>query len=1664
MRTGARRTGNHERPPSALGKSGRGTYRSGGPAVADLGVGPSRATRRRRAAGEGRFVLGPENMRWPAGPDRSCVARSAPDGAERSLWSAFLEAADRAGDEASAIVASGEVWTYAQLRSAAHAVATDVRARGGGPGVCIGIELDRGAPAIAAQLGVMAAGACAVPLDPVTPEPSRRLRRERFGVVRTLRDDDVARAIGAGPGDAETLPIVDPGAAALLLETSGSTGTPHGVRIPHRAIVRLGPGNGFLDGGPGTRFLHAAPPSFDASILEIWFPLTTGGTVVAIPPGPVDLRGIERTIAEHSVSHAWLTAALFHAAIDTSPGLFDPLQVVLSGGDVVSPGHVSRLLDRRPELRILNGYGPTENTTFTTVHAVEVGDAGQRTALEAGDPIPIGTPIAGTELRLVDAQDSIVPVGEIGEVVVGGVGLALGYADDPDRTADRFRPLPGEPAPAYRTGDLGRLDADGVLHFVGRRDDQVKIRGVRVEPAAVEAILSGLPGVQAAAVAVGSPDGGLGRTLHGFVVPAEGSAGRAVAGDPEALLADLRAKHPEAMVPATLAIRCSIPVTERGKVDRRALGRLMGEGVAVAAPVPDPEVEAIEERLAVAVALAVVLMRVWHPLDDTAEAWIGAREQRVMLASEVVDDATGDELLQLVRRQLNDLGIDEHAASARTVGLVDPAGARATIHLGEAGDVRLRLTPGTSEDAIDWRVAHAYRIATFLGLDVTSGPATPDAGANADGAIASHPVRDWAVVGSDELERVAAWNRTDWTHDWPLTLADLVDAGLEDAPARVVLRSDLGDLTARQLREWRDATVASLRSAGVGPGDRVGIVDDRTPDAIVGSLALFAIGAVCVPIDPAAPPDRRRVMLDAVDVRVVLAGNAHDPRAATFAALDLRRRVMPVAATAAAAPAEDDDDRDLTAVAAHARPSPGDVALILFTSGSTGPPKAVPVRHESLVNRLAWMARRTKAGHEDVIVQKNRLVWDVSWWEVLLPMVTGATCLLLDGTIASDPRRLAETVRREGATMMHLVPSIMPSFARAVQCGGRGRLRVVIASGESLDPSVARTHLEQVGGELWNFYGPTEAAIDVTAWRCSRGARRVPIGVPVENVRIRIVGADGRPCVIGAVGQIELEGVQVSSGYLESSHSIRTEVPAEPHSRDPFEAIEDRPGEWRYRTGDLGAWCDDGAIRFAGRRDGQLKLHGFRLESGEIEATMVSFDGIAEAAITKLGDGMEASLAAACVLEPGAPSIGEIDPELRTFLRARLDGPAVPSRFVAIEAMPRLASGKIDRRRLASLLSDSIAGSDDAGPRSEAGASVGASDEADGVADAETLVAEVWAQILGRGPTGPSDDFRLAGGDSLSLMRLLFELERRLGFDVPAARVFEVATWERIVEVVEGVRRRATDARIGTASGLRDDIEIERRIGSLVRLSTGPTPFVVVPHVGGAVGFLSAFARRVDRQLAVHGIRPVGTFGGERTIDDVPRMIDAWAELVRRRGWSRVIVCGFSSGGILAVELGRRLRAAGLEVPPCLIVDAAPTYVRTNTQLSYRVRRRVVRGVPLSWRGLNRFGATPTFIVDPAPGTDQRRVVDATVAALDRHRPVRGPDDAIVVTRSRAPIDLQARSWARLLGGRLVGHVTTSRTHDGIWDEPHVGVVADAALELARRFDEPDRGEDSSRA
>ncbi|HMG04465.1 MAG TPA: non-ribosomal peptide synthetase [Chthoniobacterales bacterium] len=495
---------------------------------------------------------------------------------QRNVAELFEDEARRR-PEAVALIFAEEQVAYAELNRRANRLAHYLRKRGVGPDTPVGLCLERSVEMIVALLGILKAGGAYVALDPTYRAERLALMLKNAEVPLLLTQERLRDRLPDYQGtlvylereqselDLESEENPGSGAGldhlAYISYTSGSTGVPKGVAIPHRGVVRLVKAGGFAAMSVQETFLQMAPVGFDASTFEIWGALLNGARLAVMPPQTPSLEELGLALRQNSVTTLWLTAGLFHLMVDERLDDLRGLRQLLAGGDVLSPAHVRRAVEALPDCKIINGYGPTENTTFTCCHLIDESDADGCTS------VPLGRPIGNTTVFIVDEKMTPVPVGVTGELYIGGDGLARGYWREPELTAVSFiiNPFPHTPgARLYKSGDLARWRADGVVEFVGRADEQVKVSGYRIELGEIETALRQHEAVRD--VAVTAREGRGGKEFVAYVIPA-------ATGTPSAidLRAFLRRTLPDAAIPIEYVALSAFPLTSNGKVDRRAL-------------------------------------------------------------------------------------------------------------------------------------------------------------------------------------------------------------------------------------------------------------------------------------------------------------------------------------------------------------------------------------------------------------------------------------------------------------------------------------------------------------------------------------------------------------------------------------------------------------------------------------------------------------------------------------------------------------------------------------------------------------------------------------------------------------------------------------------------------------------------------------------------------------------------------------------------------------------------------------------------------------------------------------------------------------------------------------------------------------------------------------
>ncbi|MFC5184123.1 non-ribosomal peptide synthetase [Actinomadura harenae] len=674
-------------------------------------------------------------------------------------------------------------------------------------------------------------------------------------------------------------------------------------------------------------------------------------------------------------------------------------------------------------------------------------------------------------------------------------------------------------------------------------------------------------------------------------------------------------------------------------------------------------------------------------------------------------------------------------------------------------------------DGVPAGLGGAIQYATDL-FDEATAADLADRLARVLGQVAADP-----GVRVGELEILSPEQRRTLLVDWndtgtPLpeeTLVDAFDRRVAAAPGDLAVLDEDTGLTYAELDAHANRLARELIARGTGPESVVAVLLERSvllPGVLLG---VMKSGAAYLPIDPEYPADRVRDLLsDAAPQAVVCARNTehllsrdHPALHASVPEPDVSVLVLDDPATAAALagrPAAPVTDAD------RARPlRPAHPAYLMYTSGSTGRPKGTVLTHRAVLNKLATQRDDYGITREDTALHKTSVGFDVSVWELFLPLTSGAATVIARPGGQRDPRHLAELIERTGVTIAEFVPSLLAAFLREDGAAGRARgLRHVLSGGEALSAGLVAEFHDLLDAPLHNCYGPTEAAIGVTGRPCPPGAGPgpVPIGRPVHNTRVYVLDEFLRPLPPGSVGELYVSGAQLARGY-----AGRAALTAERFVACPFGTF----GERMYRTGDLARWTRDGELVHAGRADEQVKLRGIRIEPGEVEAVLADHPSVGRAVVVVREDRPGIRRLVGYVTGPDA------DPaELRAHAASRLPDALVPAAVVVLGELPALPNGKLDRRALPA-----------------PGPSAGTAGGRPPATPAEATLCGLFADLLGLAEVGADDSFFTLGGDSIMSM-LLVSRARRAGIEISARQVFEAKTPAGLARVAGTARPAAT--------------------------------------------------------------------------------------------------------------------------------------------------------------------------------------------------------------------------------------------------------------------------------
>ena len=666
-----------------------------------------------------------------------------------------------------------------------------------------------------------------------------------------------------------------------------------------------------------------------------------------------------------------------------------------------------------------------------------------------------------------------------------------------------------------------------------------------------------------------------------------------------------------------------------------------------------------------------------------------------------------------------------------------------------------------------------------------------------------------------------------------------------------------------------------LRRHGVQPGARVGVCLDRSASLVVALLGILKAGAAYLPLDPIYPADRIAYVLADAEASLLLT----------------QQSLLPVLGTVPSPVICLDRDREQIAREATTPPAhsvgPEELAYVIYTSGSTGKPKGVQIEHRALTNFLLSMQQEPGMRAHDRLMAVTTLAFDIAALELFLPLISGACVILVPGSTAADGHALLQLLEQQAVTMMQATPA---TWRLLLEAGWAGRPTLtILCGGEPLPQELAQQLLPRCAA-LWNMYGPTETTIWSTCGRI-RHAEAISIGRPIANTQLYILDEQQQPVPVGVPGELYIGGAGVARGYVK-----RPELTAERFIAHPWQ-----PGARLYRTGDLARYRPDGTVDCLGRLDHQVKLRGYRIELGEIEYVLGSHPAVKQCVVMAREDRPgDKRLVAYCELHKEQ---GLTTAEMRSFLKKELPDYMVPTAFVIMDSYPLTPNGKIDRRALP--------------PPSEGVSADGHREFVPPHDLLEQALANTWSKVLDKKQVGLEDDFFDSGGNSLTAMSMLLEVQKLTGKMLPLATLFQASTIKALAAIL---REQGW-----TPSW-----------SCLVPIRPGGSrkPLFMIHAAEGNVLLYRLLAKYLAPDWPVYGLQAQGLSGSDDHLTTVQTMASRYVkEMLEVQADGPFFLGGYCLGGSIALEVAQQLRRLGHEVSAVFLLDTYNASLVTRAEL-----------------------------------------------------------------------------------------------------------------------------------
>lgn len=715
------------------------------------------------------------------------------------------------------------------------------------------------------------------------------------------------------------------------------------------------------------------------------------------------------------------------------------------------------------------------------------------------------------------------------------------------------------------------------------------------------------------------------------------------------------------------------------------------------------------------------------------------------------------------------------------------------------------------------------------------------------------------------------------------TIHEMIEEVAAEHPQKAALRHNGRTMTFGEVRLHTRQLAALLRKYPIAKGDVVAVGMYRSPEMVTILLAILGAGGAYLPIDPSLPAERKSYMLADSNTKLLITTRQYRDQYDAQQPVLLLEEVWPLLPGY--------PDEPLTAG------SGSDLAYILYTSGSTGLPKAVQIEHHSLINVICSVRQTPGFAANDCLLGVTVFSFDISGIDIYLPLLSGATFIITSVETARDGSLLLDMIRAVKPTFMQATPA---TWRMLLAAGWNTDLRIpkIASSGEALPKDLADKLLDR-SDEVYNMYGPTETTIWSTGKKVERESEVVTIGKPVANTTIYILDEKREGVTEGRSGEICIGGEGVARGYLN-----RADLTAEKFLPDPFS---DKPGARMYRTGDLGRFLANGEIEYLGRIDQQVKIRGYRIEPGEIEYVLSKLEGIRQTVVLAVDDHFGEPRLVAYIVADEVIVTGEQRDFVNRWkeqLIHHLPAYMVPNDFIFVESVPLTLSGKVDRNAL---------------PRPAFNQGVQRKYVAP-LTDVEKIVADIWTDVLGVEQVGIYDDFFELGGHSLTAVRMMSQLEKETGRRLPLAILFEHSTVESLSYALK------MDAKFITWN-------------SLVPLKPGGNKTTLYIVHGGGLNVLlfNTLARNMHPDQPVYALQAKGLNGIDEPLN---RMEDIAAhyidEIVNHNPEGPYALAGYSFGGIIAFEMAKQMQTMGKEVRILALFD---TYAETTEKFDSKLKK-----------------------------------------------------------------------------------------------------------------------------